>query len=225
MKDFKNTGKFYVHYLQPYWLEFLITTILIAISTWAIEELTVYVQQWMNPATRAQASFAAFNHTLAIFVLLYVIDATSVLISSLLLSKISGYSTGTMRVGLFRKMQRMKVRYFDSHSDGDILSRFTSDLDNIFNAMNQALIEIFLSGAQFIGIIWMMFTQNATLAWITMASTPVAIGLSAFVMHQASVSVDRQQDDIGRLNGYINERITGQKMLITNGLQQEKFLR
>jgi len=45
MKDFKNTGKFYVHYLQPYWLEFLITTILIAISTWAIEELTVYVQQ------------------------------------------------------------------------------------------------------------------------------------------------------------------------------------
>lgn len=179
----------------------------------------------MNPSTRAQASFAAFNHTLAIFVLLYVIDATSVLISSLLLSKISGYSTGTMRVGLFRKMQRMKVRYFDSHSDGDILSRFTSDLDNIFNAMNQALIEIFLSGAQFIGIIWMMFTQNATLAWITMASTPVAIGLSAFVMHQASVSVDRQQDDIGRLNGYINERITGQKMLITNGLQQEKFLR
>ena len=48
---------------------------------------------------------------------------------------------------------------------------------------------------------------------------------SAFVMHQASVSVDRQQDDIGRLNGYINEQITGQKMLITNGLQQEKFLR
>ena len=232
MKDLKNAGKFYAHYLRPYWLEFLITTILIAISTWAIvvaptymgraiEELTVYVQQWANPATRGQASFTAFNHTLAIFVLLYLIDASSILISSLLLSKVSGYSTGTMRVGLFRKMQRMKVQYFDSHSDGDILSRFTSDLDNIFNAMNQALIEIFLSGAQFIGIIWMMFTQNATLAWITMASTPVAIGLSAFVMHQASVAVDRQQDDIGRLNGYINEQITGQKMLITNGLQQE----
>ncbi|EPC46014.1 putative ABC transporter ATP-binding protein [Lacticaseibacillus paracasei subsp. paracasei Lpp219] len=232
MKDLKNAGKFYAHYLKPYWIEFLITTILVGISTWAIvvaptymgraiEELATYVQQWMNPATRAQATFTTFNHTLAIFVLLYIIDATSILISSLLLSKISGYSTGTMRVGLFRKMQRMKVNYFDSHSDGDILSRFTSDLDNIFNAMNQALIEIFLSGAQFIGIIWMMFTQNATLAWITMASTPVAIGLSAFVMHQASVSVDCQQDDIGRLNGYINEQITGQKMLITNGLQQE----
>ncbi|MDE5157501.1 ABC transporter ATP-binding protein [Lacticaseibacillus paracasei] len=232
MKDLKNAGKFYAHYLKPYWIEFLITTILVGISTWAIvvaptymgraiEELATYVQQWMNPATRAQATFTTFNHTLAIFVLLYIIDATSILISSLLLSKISGYSTGTMRVGLFRKMQRMKVNYFDSHSDGDILSRFTSDLDNIFNAMNQALIEIFLSGAQFIGIIWMMFTQNATLAWITMASTPVAVGLSAFVMHQASVLVDRQQDDIGRLNGYINEQITGQKMLITNGLQQE----
>lgn len=118
-------------------------------------------------------------------------------------------------------MQRMKVRYFDREVDGDSFSRFTSDLDNIANAMKEALIEICLSGAEFIGIIWMMATQNATLAWITMARTPVAIGLSAAVMQEASVSVDRQQDDIGRLNGYKNEQITGQKMLITNGLQQE----
>lgn len=59
MKDLKNAGKFYAHYLKPYWIEFLITTILVGISTWAIvvaptymgraiEELATYVQQWMN---------------------------------------------------------------------------------------------------------------------------------------------------------------------------------
>lgn len=111
----------------------------------------------------------------------------------------------------------MKVRVFDRLSDGDILSRFTSDLDNILHAMKLALIEIFSSGALFIGIIWMMYSQNATLAWITMADSPVDIGLSAFVMQLASVSVDRTTDDIGRLNGVIHEQITGQKMLITNG--------
>ena len=77
MKDLKNAGKFYAHYLKPYWIEFLITTILVGISTWAIvvaptymgraiEELATYVQQWMNPATMAQATFTTFNHTLAI---------------------------------------------------------------------------------------------------------------------------------------------------------------
>jgi len=61
------------------------------------------------------------------------------------------------------------------------------------------------------------------LAWVTIASTPVAILLAAWVIRQAGVSVDRQQDDIGALNGYINEQITGQKIIITNGLQKESI--
>ena len=196
--------------------------ILIAFSTWcivvaptylgrAVEELTQYLQQWTNQATRAQASLQPFNRTLIIYVLLYVGDASTIFIASLILARVTAFSTGTMRVGLFRKMQRMKVQYFDTHSDGDILARFTSDLDNIFNAMNQALLEILLAVAQFVGLLIVMFNQNTTMAWVTMASTPVALIIAAFVMHKAGVAVNQQQDDIGQLNGYINEQITGQK--------------
>lgn len=158
-----------------------------------------------------------------IYVLLYVGDASTIFIASLILARVTAFSTGTMRVGLFRKMQRMKVQYFDTHSDGDILARFTSDLDNIFNAMNQALLEILLAVAQFVGLLIVMFNQNATMAWVTMASTPIALIIAAFVMHKAGVAVNQQQDDIGQLNGYINEQITGQKVLITNGLQQDSL--
>jgi len=234
MKDLKNAGKFYWHYLKRYWLTFLTVFVLLGFATYfsvkaptymgkAIQQLAEYLGKWMNPMTRQAANFDAFNHTMIIFVLLYLGNAATMLISSLLLSQVSGKSTGTMRIGLFRKMQRMQVSYFDRHSDGDILARYTSDLDNIFNAMNQALFEIIMSIAQFIGIVIMMFNQNVELAWVTMASTPVALILSAIVIQQAGRSVDRQQDDIGALNGYINEQITGQKIIITNGLQDDSI--
>lgn len=234
MTDLKNAGKYFGHYLRRYWFVMLIATILISISTLcivvaptylgrAIEQLTTYLQHWSNPATRGQASLTSFNGTVGIYMLLYLGDATTILFASFIFSRVSAYSTGTMRVGLFRKMQRMQVQYFDQHSDGDILARYTSDLDNIFNAMNQALLELFLAVAQFIGILIMMFRENAMMAWVTMASTPVALIIAAWVIHQASTSVDRQQDDIGKLNGYINEQITGQKVIITNGLQQDSI--
>lgn len=232
MNDLRNAGKYYWHYLKKYWRGFIISTLLIAFSTWcivvaptylgrAVEELTTYLAQWTNPATRAQASLGTFNHTLIIYILLYVGDASTIFISSLILARVTAYSTGTMRVGLFRKMQRMRVQYFDTHSDGDILARFTSDLDNIFNAMNQALLEVLLAVAQFVGLLIVMFNQNVTMAWVTMASTPVALIIAALVMRKAGTAVNQQQDDIGRLNGYINEQITGQKVLITNGLQDD----
>lgn len=145
----------------------------------AIEELTTYLQHWANPATRGQASFAQFDRTIIIYILLYFGDASTILFASLILARVASFSTGTMRVGLFRKMQRMQVQYFDQHSDGDILARYTSDLDNIFNAMNQALLELFLAIAQFVGILLMMFNQNVQLAWVTMASTPVALVIAA----------------------------------------------
>lgn len=234
MSDLKNASKYYCHYLKRYWFGFLMTAILIGISTAciviaptylgrAVSELTTYLQQWTNSATRSAANLGTFHNTLLIYLGLYLGDAGTLLIASMILARITAYSTGTMRVGLFRKMQRMQVQYFDSHSDGDILARYTSDLDNIFNALNQALIEIFLSVAQFIGLLIVMFNQNTTMAWVTMSSTPVALIIAAIVMKKAGVAVNHQQDDVGKLNGYINEQVTAQKVIITNGLQKESI--
>ena len=234
MRDLKNAGKYYWHYLKKYWFGFLMTAILIGISTAciviaptylgrAVSELTTYLQQWTNTATRGDASLGSFHKTLWVYLVLYLGDASTLLIASMILARITAYSTGTMRVRLFRKMQRMQVQYFDSHSDGDILARYTSDLDNIFNAMNQALIEIFLSVAQFVGILIVMFNQNVTMAWVTMGSTPIALIIAAVVMKKAGMAVNHQQDDIGKMNGYINEQVTAQKVIITNGLQKDSI--
>jgi ATP-binding cassette subfamily B multidrug efflux pump len=136
-------------------------------------------------------------------------------------SRINALSTNRMRIGLFNKLQKMQIKYFDRHSDGDILSRFTSDLDNIYNAMNQVLSQIVSGSALLIGLLIMMFKKDVQLAWVTVASVPISFILAWIIITKAQKYVNLQQDEVGKLNGYINEKITGQKVIITNSLQAE----
>ncbi len=153
--------------------------------------------------------------------LAYVTTAVAQLIYSLLFNRVVSHSTNNMRKGLFGKIERMTIAFFDSHADGDILSRFTSDLDNIQNSLNQSLSQVFTNIALFIGIIIMMFNQNVKLAWLTMALTPVAIILAILIIRQGKKFTDLQQNEVGKLNAYMDEKISGQKAIIVEGLQND----
>lgn len=86
------------------------------------------------------------------------------------------------------------------------LSRFTSDLDNIQNSLNQALLQVLTNVVLMVGILIMMFRQNVELAWATIASTPIAVLIAVIVIQKARKYVDLQQDEVGKLNGYIDEK-------------------
>ena len=137
------------------------------------------------------------------------------------MSKFTANATNDMRENLFAKFQRMLIRYFDTHQDGKLLSLFNSDLDNIFNALNNAIFEIISQGALSIGTIIMMFIVNPTMALFTVATTPFILIISLVIMKKARIYLDKQQDKISDLNGYVNEQINGEKVIITNGLQEE----
>ncbi|CAH0419481.1 ABC transporter ATP-binding protein [Periweissella ghanensis] len=232
MQEFKQGTKFFVQYLKQYKLGMAFVFVLTIVSTYlqvkapifmgnAITDLAKYVELRLNPMTHNLASKADFHHALMLMLMFFLFNAVAMFISSLVISRITGYSTNAMRVGLFQKLQKMTIKYFDSHKDGEILSRFTSDLDNIFNAMNQGLFQLFSNITLMIGILIMMFRESAELAWVTVASTPIAILSAFFMIRKARYYVDLQQDEVGRLNGYINEQITGERVIITNGLQKE----
>lgn len=189
----------------------------------AITELANYVGQYMNPQTHQTASMTPFYKALGLMMLFFVVTAITMFISSFISSRISAEASGRMRIGLFAKLQRMTIKYFDTHRDGEILSLFTSDLDNIFNAMNQAIFQLLSQFALFVGVILMMFNQNVKLALVTMASTPVAIIVAWFVISRARHYIDQQQDATGKMNGYINEQINGEKIIITQGLQKDSI--
>ncbi len=183
----------------------------------AFQELANYAGGLMH-GVDDKTKFVAVIWKLVLF---YLCLSAASFIYSILFSRVVGYSTNRMRWGLFYKLEHLTIRFFDEHQDGEILSRFTSDLDNIQNSLNQAVLQFLSNSALFIGIIIMMFRENVQMAWITIASTPVAILFAVLIITKARHYVNKQQAAIGALNGYMNEKLNGQKVIITYGLQDE----
>lgn len=230
MSNTKKALHYFAKYLKPYWKGITVVVILSLISSGAavvaptflgrtVTALTTYISGLKN----GNASMHDFYTALIAMIGFYILSMVSIFIAWMVMSKFNADSTNDMRENLFSKFQRMLVKYFDTHQDGKLLSLFTSDLDNIFNAMNNAIFEIISQGIRFIGTIIMMFMVNAQLALTTIATTPFILVISFFLMKKARTYLDRQQDEIGNLNGYINEQINGEKVIIAQGLREESI--
>ena len=150
-----------------------------------------------------------------------IVLVVSSLIYMVLMSRIIAESTNEMRKGLFGKLSRLTVSFFDRHQDGDILSRFTSDLDNILQAFNESLVSVMTNIALYIGLLIVMFAKNVTLALITVASTPIAVIMLIVILKLARKYTNLQQKEVGKLNAYMDESISGQKAVIVQGIQDD----
>ncbi|MGL6248731.1 MAG: ABC transporter ATP-binding protein, partial [Culicoidibacterales bacterium] len=111
--------------------------------------------------------------------------------------------------------------FFDQSSDGEIQSNFTNDIDNISTMMSQSLIQVVSNLALLIGIVIMMLRENISLAFVTLIMGPVVVALSSVIVKKAKQYVDAQQEKLSELNGYIDEKISGQKVIISYGLEEE----
>lgn len=230
MSDTRKAIHYFIKYLKPYKKGIAIVILLSLLSSGAqviaptflgraVTDLTNYLADLKKDT----ASLNTFYSALWSMLLFYVLSQVAIFIAWMVMSKFNANSTNDMRENLFAKFQRMLVRYFDTHQDGKLLSLFTSDLDNIFNAMNNAIFEIISQGIMFIGTIVIMFMVNQQLAWTTIATTPLILIVSVLIMKKAHIYLDKQQDEIGDLNGYITEQINGEKIIITNDLRKESI--
>ena len=177
----------------------------------------VVAYQGGNPDVVWQSLYALLLNLAYTLIVLVV----SSLIYMLLMTHIMAGSTNEMRKGLFGKLSRLTVSFFDRHQDGDILSRFTSDLDNIQQAFNESLVSVLTNIALYIGLIIVMFAKNVTLAFITIASTPIAILMLIVILKLARKYTNLQQKEVGKLNAYMDESISGQKAVIVQGIQDD----
>lgn len=228
MSNTKKAVKYFAKYLKNYWKGVTIVIVLSLISTLsqvlgplflgnAVQELTKAI----NKVASRTHDLSSFYQALGSMVGVYAAGIIASFIAWMVMSKFTANATNDMRENLFAKFQRMLIRYFDTHQDGKLLSLFNSDLDNIFNALNNAIFEIISQGALLTGTIIMMFIVNPTMALFTVATTPFILIISVVIMKKARVYLDKQQDKISDLNGYVNEQINGEKVIITNGLQEE----
>ncbi|WEG72377.1 ABC transporter ATP-binding protein [Vagococcus intermedius] len=231
MKKQTSIARFFWTYLKAYKTQLIIIIVAIIASTY----LQVKTPQYIGKSMEELATFAGTSLMLGadkadkaplievvkLLLMLYSMNWIAMFIQNILMAGVTGKSTNKMRISLFKKIERMTIKFFDSHQDGEILSRFTSDLDNISNTMNQALIQVLTNISMMIGVLIMMFRENAQMSWATLALSPFAILVAILIIRQARKHVNVQQDSIGELNAYVDERISGQKVIITNGLEEE----
>ncbi len=118
-----------------------------------------------------------------------------------------------IRGELFSKIQKLPVKYHDTHTHGDIMSRFTNDLDSVGEMLNNTLPQVFSGAVTLIGTIVLMFITNWILAVVTIITVPVLIFAAGALGKQSKKYYKGQQQALGAVNGYIEETVTGQKVI------------
>jgi len=225
-----KTFKFFWNYFKIYKISFIVVIAMIIIATVAQALFPVFAGQTVTELANLVIAYQDGNPDMVwqsllglLINLAYVLIVlvVSSLIYMVLMSRIIAESTNEMRKGLFGKLSRLTVSFFDRHQDGDILSRFTSDLDNILQAFNESLVSVMTNIALYIGLLIVMFAKNVILALITIASTPIAVIMLIVILKLARKYTNLQQKEVGKLNAYMDESISGQKAVIVQGIQED----
>lgn len=118
-----------------------------------------------------------------------------------------------IREELFRRIQKLPVKYHDTHTHGDIMSRFTNDLDSVGEMLNNTLSQIFSGVLTLVGTIILMFVTNWVLAIVIIVTVPLLIYVAGTLGKLSRKYYKGQQQALGAVNGYIEETVTGQKVI------------
>ena len=144
---------------------------------------------------------------------IYIAEVSSQYIQSRLMVDVAQRTVNTLRKDLFSKMQDLPLRFFDTKNHGEIMSRFTNDMDNISESLNFSLTQIFSSIIIVVGIITIMLIINPLMTLITVVIIPLMTVLARYILHNSRKYFSAQQAVMGEINGYAEEIITGQKVV------------
>ena len=150
---------------------------------------------------------------IALMALVYAISICSQWLQQRLMLSVSQRSLKRMRSDLYSKLQSLPIKYFDTHRSGDIMSRFTNDVDTVGEMLNTTLIQIISGAITIVGTVVLMIYTNWILGLITLIMTPVLTYVSRLIMKKGRNAYKEQQKNLGMLNGFSEEIISGQKVV------------
>lgn len=127
----------------------------------------------------------------------------------------------TLRLELFKKLQTLTVKFFDQHALGDLMSRVTNDIDNLNTALAQSVTQIVSSILTVIGVSIAMFALSWQLAIVTLIIIPLIVFTTKQIVKRSSKNYAARQRDLGKLNGTIEEMITGAEVVTLFGKEQQ----
>lgn len=145
--------------------------------------------------------------------IIYVFGVFATYLQSRLMIRVSQNSVEQIRNDLFHKLQSLPIRYFDNESNGEVMSRFTNDVDNIAIMLDSSILAVFSGIINLIGTLAMMLYTNIWLTLITIVFVPLFARCTMLIMKRSRKYYVLQQAAIGSVNGYIEENVNGQKVV------------
>ena len=144
---------------------------------------------------------------------IYGIGVISMYLQQRIMIGVSQRALKTLRKDLFDHIQTLPVRYFDTNATGDIMSRFTNDVDVVGEMLNNTVIQLIQGFISIVGTVSIMLYMNVWLALLTILLVPLMLKAGVSIETRSSKYYRQQQSALGKLNGYIEETVTGQKVV------------
>lgn len=167
----------------------------------------------INGLTSENGSVAFLFKGILVMLCIYLVAVLAQYLQQRIMIGISQNAIQKLRNDLFRKLQNLPVRYYDTNNHGDIMSRFTNDVDAVGEMLNNTVVQLISGSISIIGTLALMIYTNIWLTLITVVMIPVMMKAVQFVGKKSRKYYKAQQAAIGTINGYIEETVTGQKVV------------
>ena len=217
----KNAGKTLgriLKYMSEYRLKLIIIAIAIIISAFAGVAGTYFlkpvINQYIVPFIgQKNPDFSGFISMLTMMGTIYVFGILATFTYSKLMVNIATSTLKKIRVNLFTHMESLPIGYFDAHTHGELMSRYTNDIDTLREMISQSIPNLFSSALSVIGVFVMMLVLSPVLTILVVLMLILMLYIIKTIGSKSGMYFMKQQKEIGKVNGYIEEMIEGQKVI------------
>ncbi len=150
----------------------------------------------------------------------YIASSLVSYIQVYLMAAVAQRTVRDIRADLFTRLQALPLRYFDQHPHGELMSRLANDVENVSNVLNESVTQLISSVLSILGVTIAMFLLNVRLAIVSLVTLPIMVVISRWVAKRTRIGFRRQQEQLGALNGMIEETITGQRVIKAYGREE-----
>ena len=211
-QDLRGTVKKLLHYVGRYKGLLVLVAICLLLSSVGSVASSYFLKPAINDYI-LPGDFAGLLKLLVLMGLVFVLSALCSYVYSRIMVRVSQRTVAALRQDLFDKLQGLPLRYFDTHQSGDLMSRFTNDIDTVSEMINNSFANVLSNSLTFLCTIGMLLYLNWALTLITFAFLGLMLLVVKTIGGRSRGSFQRQQAALGDLNGYIEEMIEGQKVI------------
>lgn len=223
-KDFKGTLRRLMRYIRPYRMQLFAVLLMAVISTLfnilspkimgkATTKLYEGLMAKMQGVPGAAIDFTYVGQILLILLGFYALSALFSYFQQYIMASVAQKTVYDLRSDVSDKLNRLPLKYFDRRTHGETLSRVTNDMDNISSTLQQSLTQLITSILTIIGVVVMMLTISPWLTLIAVVTLPLSVVAIASIAKRSQKQFVRQQAELGKLNGHVEEMYTGHKII------------